>query len=160
MPPKSMHGARALVQITGVDSATGQQFANTVGIWNQFSYQVAYDVQAVFILGRFSAAELVTTGVEPVVMTAQGFRVVDHGPFTEGKLTDLADLLNQEYIQLSVYDRQSKKNVATIKYCLPTGTSSTVSAKALQDSSNSYIGLLLGDEHGDSAEATDAAHLP
>jgi hypothetical protein len=156
MAPKVMHGARAKVSI--FDPTTG--LAKIVGIWNNFSYNVVYDVQAAFILGRFSAAELVTTGVEPVSITAQGFRVVDHGPFVEGRLTNVKDLLFQEYLILSVIDRQTKKIVATIRGCLPTGTSSTLSAKQLQESTNTYQGLLMDDESTQNNEAADAADLP
>lgn len=156
MPPKVMHGARAKVSI--FDPSTG--LAKIVGIWNQFSYNVTYDVQPSFILGRFSAAELTTTGVEPVAITAQGWRVVDHGPFVEGRLTNLKDLLFQEYLLLTVHDRQTGKAVATIRGCLPTGTSSTASAKQLQESTNTYLGLLMDDESTQNNEAADATDLP
>lgn len=156
MAAKIMHGARAKVFM--VDPVLGQ--AVVVGIWNNFSYQVTYDVQPAFILGRFSAAELTTTGVEPVSITAQGWRVVNHGPFKTGRLTNIKDLLNQEYLLLQVYDRQTKQYVASIRGCLPTGTSSTVSAKQLQESTNTYLGLLLDDEDTENNEAADAADLP
>lgn len=156
MPPKVMHGARATVSI--YDPTTGQ--AKVVGIWNNFSYQVNHDVQPAFILGRFSAAELITTGVEPVSITAQGWRVVGHGPYAEGRLTNLLNLLNQEYLLLSVFDRQTKQMVAKIRYCLPTGFSSTLSAKQLQESTNTYLGLLMDDESTEQNEASDAADLP
>lgn len=161
MPPKVMHGARAKVGI--VDPQTG--IVNIIGIWNNFSYQLSYDVQPSFILGRFSAAELTTTGVEPVAITAQGWRVVDHGPFQDGRLTNLKDLLFQEYLVLTVYDRQvaagqQPRAIATIRGCLPTGTSSTLSAKQLQESSNTYLGLLMDDESTINAEDPSAADLP
>jgi hypothetical protein len=151
-----MHGARAKVSI--YDPTTGQ--AKVVGIWNSFDYRVDYDVQPSFILGRFSAAELTTTGVEPVVINAQGWRVVDHGPFVEGRLTNIKDLLTQEYLVLTVIDRQTQQAIATIRGCLPTGMSSGVSAKALQESRNTYLGLLMDDESTVNAEAPDAADLP
>jgi hypothetical protein len=156
MPPKVMHGARAKVFL--VDPTLGA--AVVVGIWNNFSYNVSYDVQPAFIIGRFSAAELITTGVEPVSITAQGFRVVNNGPFKTGRLTNVKDLLNQEYLLLQVWDRQTKQYVANIRGCLPTGTSSTVSAKQLQESTNTYVGLLMDDEDTENNEAADAADLP
>lgn len=157
MPSKVVHGARAKVSI--FDPTTGQ--SRIVGIWNNFSYNVVYDVQPAFILGRFSAAELTTTGVEPVIINAQGWRVIDHGPFAEGRLANIKDLLNQEYLLLTVHDRQNpNKVIAQIRGCLPTGTSSTVSAKQLQESTNTYVGLLLSDESTDNVEAADAADLP
>lgn len=156
MPPKTMNGARALVYMT--DRNTGETFL--VGYWNSFGYTVNYDVQPTWILGRYSAAELSTTGVEPVSITAGGWRVVDNGPFKRGRLTNVKDLLTQEYLKLEVVDRQTGKKIATIENCLPTGTTSTLSAKALTDSNNTYIGLLLDDESTDNAEASTAADLP
>ena len=117
-------------------------------------------MQPSFILGRYSAAELTTTGVEPVAITAQGWRVVDHGPMLEGGFTNVKDLLTQEYLLLQVFDRQTKKYVANIRGCLPTGFSSTVSAKQLQENTNTYLGLLMDDESMQNNEASDAADLP
>lgn len=144
--PKVMSGARAIVSIQGVDPATGSQYSQIVGIWNNFSYSVNYDVQPVFILGRYTPAELNTVGVEPVSITAGGWRIVDHGPFADGKLTNLKDLLHQEYLMLDVVDRQSGKHIATIQGCLPTGFSSGLSSRQLQETTNTYMGLLIGDE--------------
>lgn len=156
MPPKTLSGARCKVFM--LDRNTGETFL--VGIWNSFSYSVSHDVQASFILGRFSAAELSTTGVEPVNITAQGWRVVNAGPFAKARLTNVKDLLTQEYLKLFVIDRQTGLEVATIEYCLPTGTSSTVSSKQLQESTNTYLGLLLEDESTENSEAASAADLP
>jgi len=159
MPPKVVHGARAIVSIT--DNTTGK--TKPVGIWNNFSYQVTYDVQPAFILGRFSAAELITTGVEPVSITAQGWRVIGHGPFAEGRLTNVKDLLQQEYLILTVHDRQNPDPnaiIARIRGCLPTGTSSTLSAKQLTESTNTYLGLLMDDEDTQNAEPVPFADLP
>ncbi len=151
-----MSGARAKVAI--YDPVSGQ--AKVVGIWNNFSYSLNHDVQPSFILGRYSAAELSTTGVEPVSITASGWRVVGHGPFVEGRLTPLDQLLTQEYLVLTVIDRQTKQTIATIHGCLPTGTSTTLSARQLQESTNTYMGLLMDDESTINTEASSATDLP
>jgi hypothetical protein len=155
-PPRVFHGARAKVSI--FDPVLGT--ARLIGIWNSFDYAVTYDVQPSFILGRYSAAELTTTGVEPVVIHAQGWRVVDHDAFTEGRLSNIKDLLAEEYLVLSVIDRTTKKTVATIRGCRPTGESETASAKALQTLRMSYLGLLMDTETTTSSEASDASDLP
>ncbi len=154
--PKVVHGARTKVGI--YNPKTGQ--SRVVGIWNSFSYQVTYDVQPSFILGRYSAAELTTTGVEPVSITAQGWRVVDHDAFVEAGLTNLKDLLFQEYLVLTVVDRQTGKTIATIRGCLPTGNSETASAKQLQNQTSTFMGLLMDSETTAQTEAADASDLP
>lgn len=156
MPPKVVSGARAKVWLT--DKNTGETFL--VGIWSSFGYSVQYDVQAAFILGRFSAAELSTTGVEPVSITASGWRVVGAGPYKKARLMNVKDLLTQEYIQLEVIDRQTGLTIASIENCLPTGTSSTLTSKVLTESTNTYMGLLFSDEDTESVEAASASDLP
>lgn len=142
MAARTVHGARALVRLTN----SGTNEAKPVGIWNSVNFSVSYDVNPVFILGRFSAAELVTTGLEPVSISCSGYRVVDHGPMVEGGFLNVTDLLNQGDITLDIYDRQTGKVIATIVGVKPTGLSSNVSAKNLMDSSTTYVGLLLSDE--------------
>lgn len=154
--PRVFHGARAKVSI--VDPTTG--LARVVGLWLSFDYNVTYDVQVAAVLGRFSPADMVTTGVEPVSITASGWRVVDHDAFVECGYTNIKDLLNQEFLQLTVHDRKTGKNVATIRGCLPTGLSSNASAKQLATMQNSYLGLIMDTETTEQAEAPDAAELP
>src|SRR3954467_11076165 len=113
MAAKVLHGARAKVFLVDANGA------RNIGIWNSFSYNVTYDVQPAFILGRFSAAELTTTAADPVSITAQGWRVVDYGPIIEGGISNIKDLLTQDDLLLQVYDRQTKKNEANIRGCLP-----------------------------------------
>lgn len=156
-PPKTFHGGRAKISIQNL----GDNSSTVIGIWTSFDYNVAYDVQAVYILGRFSAAELVTTGIEPVSIDCSGFKIVNHGFFKEGKLTPLVGLLNQEGLELTVTDRTGKIRVAVIHGCKPTGTSMSVSAKQLATGRNSYIGLLMDeDEEFFNDEASDTSVLP
>lgn len=155
-PPKMMHGARAKVAI--YDPVIGA--TRIVGIFNSFSYAVTHDVQPAFILGRFSAAELTTTAVEPVNITAGGWRVVNHGPYIEARLTPLRNLLFQQYLTLTVIDRQTKLNVGTIRGCLPTGYSATLTARQLMEGTHTYLGLLMDDESTQQAEDPTATDLP
>lgn len=156
-PPKTFHGGRAKVSL--YDPLTNS--STVVGIWTSFDYSVAYDVAAVYILGRMSAAELVTTAVEPVNIDASGFKIVGNGFFKNGKLTKLKDLLNQEGIEITVTDRSGKTRIAVIHGCKPTSTSMSVSAKQLATGRNSYMGLLIDeDEEFFNDEASDATTLP
>lgn len=149
--PKTVHGARAKISLNN----------QVIGIWTSFDYSVAYDVAAVYILGRFSAAELVTTAIEPVNIDASGFRIVKNGFFKQGQLTQLKDLLNQEGIVVTVIDRQNPDlRLAVIKGCKPTSTTMSVSAKQLATGRNSYMGLLMDEEDFLNDEAADATDLP
>lgn len=154
--PNSMHGARARVSIFDPMTAT----TITVGTWASFGYRVVYDVLAIHILGRYSPAALVTVGVEPVSIDAGGWRSIDHGPYVDGMVRNIKDLLNEDYLLMTVEDRKTGKDVATIQGCLPTSFASQLTERQLMNTSNSYMGLLLGDESVVSSESAGATVLP
>lgn len=156
MPPKVMSGARAKVGV--VDPNNGQ--LQVVGIYDNFSYGLQYDVSPAFILGRFTAASLDYTSVEPVNCTASGWRVVKHGAHVEGRVPNIKDLLTHEYIQIGVVDRQTLELVATIVDVRPTGYSTAFTARQLTQMTMSYMGILAGDEDTNNAEPADSTNLP
>lgn len=154
-PPKTMHGARAQLIIDG----------QLVGIFTSFSYGLQYDTQDVYILGRLSAAEIVYTAQETVNCTASGFRIVNAGPHTGAKVPKLQDLLNHEYITLAVFDRQvpagsPPRPIALIQDVRPTGYSTTINARQLEEVSVSFKGILCSDESGPSSEPANSVNLP
>lgn len=154
--PKIMHGARALVQI--LDPNTNQPV--TVGIFNNFSYGVNYDVQPAFILGRFSAAELAYTAMEPCQISAGAWRVIGHGAHVTAKLPKLADLLRHEYLEIQVVDRQTGRPIAKIHSVRPSGMSTNLTARQLEEMTCTYVGLLVDDEDTVNAELPGSADLP
>lgn len=155
MPAKTMHGARAHLIIA--DPLTGSK---VVGIFNNVSWGLTFDAQPVFLLGRYSPDEIVYTAQEPVSVTASGFRVVGAGAHTAGRVPSLADLLRHEYIELAVFDRQEGKAIAKIHSVRPTGYSTTISARNLEEVTVNFIGLLVDDEDTTNAELPDATTLP
>jgi hypothetical protein len=153
---KVIHGARA--QVYAVDPNTGLN--RIIGIFNSFSYATGLAVSEVALLGRFTAAELVYTGAETVNITASGYRALDHGPHVDGMVPLISQLLDHEYVQFSVRDRQTNRTLATIKNCRATGYSTGVNARALEEISFSYRGILIEDESGVNAETANATVLP
>ena len=156
--PKVFHGARALFQI--VDPNTGQSTATTVGIFDNCSYSLTYDVQPAFILGRFSPAELGYTAQEPVNITCSGWRVINHGPHQYGHVPHLQDLLLHQYITMQVVDRQTGLPIATFNSVRPTGYNTSIQARQLETMTLNFMGLLVDDESGDNTESIVAADLP
>ncbi|WNM70096.1 hypothetical protein [Myxococcus phage Mx1] len=134
---KTMHGSRAQVMIDG----------QIIGIFTNVSYGVRYDATPIFVLGRFSAAEIVLTGMEAINVSCSGFRVVDNGPYKVASVPRLQDLLNHEDISLSIFDRQTGKQVMTVVGVRPVGYSTSVAAKGIQDLSVEFMGLVLSDEN-------------
>lgn len=147
MAPKVMSGARAKLQI--YDPVKG---AVTLGIFANVSYALAYDAQPAYILGRYSAAEIDYTAQEPVQVTASGFRVVNEGAHKHASVPDLKSLLTHEYITLQIVDRQTGQVVARISNVRPTGYSTSISARQLEEISVNFIGILVDDEDTQNAE--------
>jgi hypothetical protein len=156
-----MHGARAVLWVG----------TTPVGIFNNVSYQVMYDVSPAYILGRFSAAELVYTGAEVIGISATGFRVMKNGPFSvmdqqsaSRLVPKLQELMTYEDIVISLHDRSEADpekglimNVTSVK---PAGFSSSVGARGLQEVTVNMQGLHYSDEEGDSVESAGASQLP
>jgi hypothetical protein len=159
--PKVMSGARAKV---GIHDANDDN-TSWVGIFSNVSYGVTYDVQPAFILGRFSAAEIDYTAVDVVQVTCSGWRVVGHGWHKEARLPRVQDLLLHEYLEMVVADRQQEAlggepRVAKIRNVRPTSASGGFAAKALSESTHTYVGLLVDDESTTNAEHPTASDLP
>jgi hypothetical protein len=158
---KVMHGARAILWI-----------GNTaIGIFNNVSFGVQYDISPVFILGRTGAAELVYTGMEVVQVQASGFRVMQHGPFAtvdsstgSALVPKLQEILNYTDLVVSLHDRlepdPDKSTIMTLTNVKPQGFTSSVGARGLQDISVTFQGLHLSDESGSNNEDPTAADLP
>jgi hypothetical protein len=143
---KTMHGSRAQLLING----------DIVGIYNSAQVRVRYDVNPVSIMGRFSVAELVITGMDPVSVNCSGFRVVDNGPYKAGALPKLQDLLQYEDISISIYDRQTDKLIMTVVGAVPTGFDESMAARSLADLNLEYLGLRFFDEEGEQDETPGA----
>jgi hypothetical protein len=159
--PKVMSGARAMVGI--LDPATNE--VAFVGLFNNVSYGLTYDAQPAYILGRFGPAEIDYTAQEPVNITCSGWRVIDHGPHKDAKVPALRELLTHEYIQLAVVDRQPRADgsftrIATFKQVRPTGYSTTISARNLEEVTVTFVGVRVDDESESNEEAASALNLP
>ena len=148
---KTMSGARAQVALDG----------KIIGVFASVNYSLVIDVQPVNILGRFSPAELVSTGQEPVNVSATGFRVVGDGPYATMSVPKLQDLLNTETFTISIFDRQSGPDtpIMIVTDCLSTGYNTSVAAKSLQELNVNYLGLTLSDESGTQGESPGASVL-
>lgn len=157
-PSKTMHGARAQLYIDG----------NLSGVFNQASWGVAYDASPVYILGRYSPAEIALTSQEPVSLTLSGWKIVSansndySGPYSEigGKMSNLQDLLNAGDITVQIVDRLTNQIILNVINVRTTGYSTSVSARGLEEITVSMVGLIASDESGTQAESAGASDLP
>jgi hypothetical protein len=148
--PKVLHGARAQVYVNG----------KLVGLLHNISYNVVYDTQDAYVLGRLSAAEIGYTAQEPVTGTLSGWRVVGNGPHIVG-LPALQDLLTADYTTLVVIDRLNPtKRVGSITGVRLTGHSGGQAARQFSETVIPYKGLLMGDESVVNVEPAGSSDLP
>jgi hypothetical protein len=132
-----------------------------VGIFSDVSYGVTYGVEPSFILGRHSAAGLTYTYMDTVHVTANGFRVVDHGWFADAGFPSLSQLMDFEDYTIVVQDRQTLKTIAVIEGVKPTAATGGFSARQLSTSTHTYVGMLVSDEsQPDNVEGRGAMSLP
>lgn len=155
MPARTMTGARAQLIVADATTEDGK----VVGIFNNISWGLAYDAQPIYVLGRYSPAETVYTAQEAVNVSATGFRAVDAGPHVSAKVPNLADLMNHEYMELAVFDRQSNQQICKIHSVRPTGYSTSLAARGVQEVTINFIGLLVDDESTENAELPGASDL-
>lgn len=158
---KVLHGARAVLWIG----------STAVGIFNNVSYGVNYDISPVYLLGRTGAAELVYTGMEVIQVTASGFRILDNGPFAvvdkdsgASLIPKLQDVLNYQDLVISLHDRletdPTRGVIMELTNVKPVGFTSSVGARGLQEMTCTFMGLHLSDESGSNNEDPTAVDLP
>lgn len=154
--PKIMNGARAKCFLT----KPGQP-PQLVGIFTSVSYGLQYDAQPAYTLGAFAPREIDYTAQEPVNIQASGWRVVNNGPHIQALIPRLQDLLNHEYLTMTVVDRQTGLTIANIIDVRPTSYQTPIANRQLVEQSFSFIGRLIGDESPDTgADEPGAVVLP
>ena len=140
----TMHGARAILKIDG----------KKVGIFNSASWGMQIDMQPIFILGRFSPAEIVPTGQEAVSVTATGFRIYGRSPHVVAGLSTLQDLLTDPGLtSLTIEDRQNGANIMLVEGVRVAGYSTSVNARGVQEITVNFIGTKVSDESVTNTEA-------
>lgn len=129
-----------------------------VGLFASVSFDVQYDAQDIYTIGKENAQEIVYTGMNTIDVRVSGFRVMDHGPYQDISVPKLQDLLSHNDIQLQIVDRRGtqagpgpgSQNVVTIHQVRPLGYSFETSARGVASLSVVFRGITLNDD-------TDAA---
>jgi hypothetical protein len=146
-PPSALVGARAILSIDG----------KPVGVFTQVSYGITYGTNPIYILGRFNAAEIVTTDMGTVEIDCSGLRVFDRGPHVVASVPKLQDLLNNSNeVVLTITDRQNPKGAALLTVlCKPTSYSSSTSARGIYSLDVHFSGVTIADESDAGAAQED-----
>jgi hypothetical protein len=138
---KTMTGARARLIVDG----------KLIGIFQECRYALQFHSAPVYILGNYAPQEITLTSQEPVTVVCTGWRVIDLGPHSAqgGKVPRLQDLLQHEDISISIFDRQTNKEIMTVVGVRPTGYSTDLATGNQQRITVTFQGLKLSDETGD-----------
>jgi len=158
---KVLTGARCRVSV--YDPASGK--SKTIGLFNTVSWGLSYETQPAFILGRYSPADITFTAANEISINCGGYRVIDHGPHVDGAIPKLQDLLNHEYIELTVIDRQSESNgkdgrITKFRQVRPTGYHTSISARGQVEMTCSFVGIRVDDESATNSESPGSTDLP
>lgn len=133
---QTVHGARAKLIIDGT----------LQGSFSNVSYGLTYDMQPIYTLGRFSPAEIVPVGQEAIAISATGFRIVGNGPHVAAKVPKLQDLLQHEDIELTIEDRQTNQATFKVVGVRPTGYTTAIGARGVQEITVNFLGIRQSDE--------------
>lgn len=151
-PNTVMTGARAKVYVDN----------QLVGIYDSVTYSVNVGVEPIHILGRFSPSELAHTSYEAVQVSCSGFRLIGNGGHVLPKVPKLQDLLQLEYVTISVIDRQQTdaNPILTVENCIPTSYSTGYQSRSTSRINVTYIGTKASDESDPQDESDGAVSLP
>lgn len=148
---KIMHGGRALVSVGG----------QLVGIITDLSWQVSYDMQEAYILGRMHPAEIAYTAQEPISGSITAWRVVDHGVHASLGLPRLDQLLTADYTEITLFDRGMQKIIGEIQQCRLGGHGEGTSVRQFSQANIPFKAILFSDETAqNNDERADRADLP
>jgi hypothetical protein len=134
-----------------------------VGLFANCNWSIRQDKTPIFILGRYSPAEITPTTQEAVTLDLTGYRVVNAGPYKVANATLLKNLLTEEDFSVAVLDRQTGETIFQASGCRVTGWSSGVASRGISDLRISIVGLLGEDEYGTAqggdSESPDASNI-
>lgn len=137
-----------------------------IGIFSHVSYAMQYQIEPIYILGRFSATDTEYVSQDTAKIDCTGWRVVGAGPHKAGHVPHLDTLMHEPYLQMTIADRLGAGNVgdpakviATFRNVRATGYHTTMNARGVQELSVSFVGILVDDEDGDNDEAAGAMNL-
>ncbi len=158
--PQTLHGARCIVHITA-DKDT------PVGVFNSVSYSMGITVVPIEVLGSLLPVELCQTSEDVVQITCSGFRVLNAGPYADGKVPLVKDLLKYDGVTLAIYDRQGNKNdtggplspILTVQNAKCTGYRTTHNAKGVSDLEITYMGIVARDENSGANDPSKASDM-
>jgi hypothetical protein len=150
---KVLTGARAKVLING----------NLVGLFSNCSWSLRQGKEALYVLGRYSPAEITPTDQAPVQITLTGYRVVNAGPYAVAKATLLKNLLTEDDFSVAILDRQTGELIFQADGCRVMGWSGGVAQRGVSDLRLDIIGLIGEDEYGiaqgGDSESADASNI-
>lgn len=129
-------GARCLLKING----------EVQGMFTDVSWGQSYSEQELFVLGKFSAQDIVYTASNTVDVSATGYRAYNKGAFIVAALPKIQDLATHQTITLEIEFAGNDKGIIQVFGVRPLGYSSRVSARGVVEMSINFKGLRASDE--------------
>lgn len=148
---KSMNGARCILQLDG----------KTVGVAQSVGVSIGYQIDPIFVIGKYETAELIPNSQQPVNITMRMIRIIGVSPLTELRQASLDDvapngLLQNQDFTVQLVDRQggsapgqsvgSGTPFCTIQNCRTTGWTFDTTASQTSEMTLTMTGIYIGDE--------------
>lgn len=161
MAKELLHGGR--VKVSLLDPSTGKP--RVIGIFSDVSYTIRYGATPIFVLGRTSVAKIQLTHAEPIELRMRAWREVEHGPFAEGIMPRLQDLLTDPTTRLTLIDRELESAgkdavIGEVTDVVVTSVDVGYSIRNVSEQSFSAMGVFHNDESVKNAEPPGATDLP
>lgn len=156
---RSMNGARCILTLDG----------RTIGIAQSVGVSIGFQVDPIFVIGKYETAELVPNSQQPVNVTMRMVRIIGVSPLEKLRVATLDDvapnglLMNQDFTVL-LTDRQNNQNpvpgqgvaFAQIQNCRTTGWTFDNTASQTSEMTLTMTGIYIGDEGLDVSKNKDA----
>jgi hypothetical protein len=160
---RSFNGSRCVLTLDG----------RTVGIAQSVGVSIGFQVDPIFVIGKYETAELVPNSQQPVNITMRMVRIIGVSPLEKLRVPTLDDLsgngllLNTDFSVL-LTDRQNNQNpvpgqgvaITQIQNCRTTGFTFDTTASQTSELTLTMTGIYLGDEGLDVSKNKDADTNP
>lgn len=148
---KTLHGSRVYVSRA---SNAADASNNAIACFESASWGVDYDHFEPYVLGLINAAEVVLTGMAPVMVRLSGWRKLEDGPYsTAVGMSKLQNFFDEGTdFTLTFVDRHSEQVVGQVFNCKIVNHAERVGARGAMNLEVTVVGVRYEDESGQNAD--------
>jgi hypothetical protein len=148
-------GARCLLKLENPNSKeTGPV---VLGMFTDVSWGQGYSEQELFVLGRYSAADIVYTAANTINVSATGYRAYEKGAFQVAGLPTIQELAAYKGLTLEIEFSGKNNGILKVFDVKPIDYSSRVSARGVVEMTINFKGITATDESDAATQNDDSS---